>query len=309
MTSDATASSAALSPRDLFGALSGFGRGLLRPRRPDDRLLASISDAGLPRGDRTVTVRPLPQVSRALPAGGIIEGAGPLRRVRNAMTGFVVEHPDATFVVDPSYCRDAPERALAELPGMLRRLVAPPADTVATVDSLRAAQVRPDFALPTHAHWDHVCGLLDLPSLPVHLRTIERDWILGPGPAPVGGVRPALTDGRSVETYDLGGPPVATFTASHDMFGDGSVILVDLAGHTPGSIGVLARTATGWVLIAGDAAWHYDQVDLIRQKPSFPGDFVDEDRDAAFAALHRLHLARHQMRIVPTHDHDATSLL
>ncbi|MGH3350755.1 MAG: MBL fold metallo-hydrolase [Nocardioides sp.] len=309
MTSDPSASPEQPTPGALIGALSGFGRGLFRPRQPDERLLASITDAGLPRGDRTVTVRALPQVPRTLPAGGIIEGAGLHRRVRNAMTSFVVQHPEATFVVDPAYCRDAPHRALSELPGMLRRLVTPPADTIATVDSLQAADVRPDFALPTHAHWDHVCGLLDLPDLPVHLRTTERDWILGPGRPPVGGVRPALTDGRPTETYDLDGPPVATFTSSHDLFGDGSVVLVELAGHTPGSVGVLARTTAGWVLIAGDAAWHYDQVDLIRQKPAFPGDLVDEDRDAAFASLHRLHLARHLMRVVPTHDHDASNLL
>ncbi|MFE7225436.1 MBL fold metallo-hydrolase [Nocardioides sp. NPDC057577] len=309
MTSDPTATPATPTARELVGALGGFGRGLLRPRRPDQRLLSSITDAGLPQGDRTVTVSTMPQVPRSLPAGGLIEGAGLRRRVRNAMTCFVISHPEATFVVDPSYCRDAPERALSELPAMLRRLVTPPADTIATIDSLRTALVEPDFALPTHAHWDHVCGLLDLPGLPVRLRTIERDWILGPGRPPVGGVRPALTDGRPVETYDLDGPPVATFTASHDLFGDSSVLLVELAGHTPGSIGVLARTASGWVLIAGDAAWHYDQVDLIRQKPAFPGDLVDEDRDAAFATLHRLHLARHLMRVVPTHDHDASSRL
>ncbi|MEU0312675.1 MBL fold metallo-hydrolase [Nocardioides sp. NPDC006273] len=309
MTSDPTASPATPTSRELIGAMSGFGRGLLRPRRPDERLLASITDTGLPRGERTVTVRTMPQVPRSLPAGGLIEGAGLHRRVRNAMTCFIVIHPEATFVVDPSYCRDAPGRVLTEFPVLFRRLVAPPVGTIPTVESLRSAQIQPDFALPTHAHWDHVCGLLDLPGLPVRLRTIERDWILGPGRPPVGGVRPALTDGRAVETYDLDGPPVATFTASHDLFGDSSVLLVELAGHTPGSIGVLARTPSGWVLIAGDAAWHYDQVDLIRQKPAFPGDLVDEDRDAAFATLHRLHLARHLMRVVPTHDHDASSRL
>ncbi|MDG3016997.1 MBL fold metallo-hydrolase [Speluncibacter jeojiensis] len=296
---------------ELLGAAGGFVRGMLRPRPVDSRLIDTITDAGLPEGGATVTVRALPQVPRSVPAGGVIEGAGMRRRVRNAMTTFVVEHPEATFLVDPSYCRDAPHRAIAELPGVLRPVVTPPADTLATVDSLAAAGVGriPDFALPTHAHWDHVCGLLDLPGIPVHLRNTERDWILGPARPPVGGVRSALTDGRAIVAYELDGPPVATFTASHDLFGDGAVILVELAGHTPGSIGVLGRTDAGWVLLAGDAAWHYEQVDRVRQKPAFPGVFVDEDRDAAFAALHRLHLARRLVRVVPTHDHDAAAAL
>jgi glyoxylase-like metal-dependent hydrolase (beta-lactamase superfamily II) len=193
----------------------------------------------------------------------------------------------------------------------LRRVVTPPAGTIATVDALQAGApgTTPDFALPTHAHWDHVCGLLDFAGLPVYLRDAERDWILGGDRPPVGGVRSALTDGRPVVPYELDGPPVATFTASHDLFGDGAVLLVELAGHTPGSIGVLVRTDSGWVLVAGDAAWHYEQVDRVRQKPAFPGNLVDSDRDAAFATLHRLHLARHLVRVVPTHDHDATAQL
>ncbi|WP_245848711.1 hypothetical protein [Mycobacterium palustre] len=96
-----------------------------------------------------------------------------------------------------------------------------------------------------------------------------------------------------------------TFAASHDLFGDGAVVLVDLAGHTPGSVGVLAHTRRGWLLIAGDAAWHTLQIDKVRQKSSYPGVFVDEDRDETFRTLHRLHRARHIVSIIPTHDHQA----
>ncbi|MFD4325122.1 hypothetical protein ACFWQC_10840 [Nocardioides sp. NPDC058538] len=75
MTSNPTDSPATPAARELIGALTGFGRGMLRPRRPDERLLSTITDAGLPSGDRTVTVSTMPQVPRSLPAGGLIEGA------------------------------------------------------------------------------------------------------------------------------------------------------------------------------------------------------------------------------------------
>lgn len=295
-------------PRVYAAAAAESVRGAIRPRRPDQRLLDSIVDAGMPEARRTVKVRALPQVPRQVPAAGIIEGKRSLHPVGITLTSFVVEHPEATFIVDPAYCRDASTRVLHELAAPLRAAVTPPKTTVATVDLLGDVAQRLDFALPTHAHWDHVCGLLDLPGLPVHLRETERDWILGGSVAPVGGVRDSLA-ARPTVTYELDGPPVATFTASHDFFGDGSVVLVELAGHTPGSVGVLAHTEDGWVLIAGDAAWHHEQVDLVRQKPGFPGRLVDNDRDATFATLHRLHLARHLMRVVPTHDHDAAAHL
>ncbi|MDM4142319.1 MULTISPECIES: MBL fold metallo-hydrolase [Mycobacterium] len=292
--------------RQCCSAATGLVFGMMRPRRPDERFIRTITDAGLPTPGRTVTVTALPQVPRSVPTAAIVEGVFTPARIENSLTSFVVCHPDATFIVDPAVCVDVERRAIAQLPAVLRVAVRPPAGTVPTINALGRLPeaTRLDFALPTHAHWDHVSGLLDLPGLPVHLHRTEHDWI-GAGPvAPVGGVRDSLR-GRAVVDYELDGPPVLTFTRSRDLFGDRSVLLVDLAGHTPGSVGVLAHTARGWILIAGDAAWHAMQIEKVRQKSSYPGVLVDEDREQTFKTLHRLHLARHAVTIVPTHDHQA----
>ncbi|WP_338856483.1 MBL fold metallo-hydrolase [Gordonia hongkongensis] len=210
-------------------------RGAIRPRPPDLRLIDAIEDARLPDSEVTVRVRALPQVARRVPLAGLVEGARTLRRASSAMTTFVVEHPEATFLVDPGFCRDAHHRVLPELPTILRPLITPPRSTVSTADGLelRPLHRSPDFALPTHAHWDHVCGLLDLPGLPVWLPRAEREWMMAGSRPPVGGVRAALTDSRPILDYELDGPPVSTFAASHDLFDDGSVVVVDLGGHTP----------------------------------------------------------------------------
>ncbi|WP_067687143.1 MBL fold metallo-hydrolase [Nocardia jejuensis] len=288
------------------GAAAGLLIGAVRPRRRDERLLRSITDAGLPTARATVKITTLEQAPRSVPTAAVVEGTFTPRRVDNSLNTFVVQHPRATFLVDPAVCLDAEERAIAQLPAVLRGVVRPPADTLATITALQREPALPtaDFALPTHAHWDHVCGLLDMPGLPVHLHGVEHRWISHGEVAPVGGVRDALVD-RPLIDYELDGPPILTFTRSHDLFGDGSIVLVDLAGHTPGSVGILAHTENGWVLLAGDAAWHNLQIEGVRQKSSFPGGFADEDRDKTFRTLHRLHLARHLVTIVPTHDHSA----
>ncbi|OBK78910.1 MBL fold metallo-hydrolase [Mycobacterium sp. 1165178.9] len=304
----ATAPDPVRSPsiRQCCGAAAGFALGMVWPRRPDERFIQSVVDAGLPTPGRTVVVTALPQVPRPVPTVAVVEGTFTPARIENSLTSFVITHPDSTFIVDPAACVDVEQRAIAQLPAVLRVAVRPPAGTIPTrtaLDRLPHAS-RLDFAVPTHAHWDHVSGLLDLPDLPVHLHRREHDWISSGSVAPVGGVRDSLR-GRTVIGYDLDGPPVLTFTASHDLFGDHSVILVDLAGHTPGSVGVLAHTARGWILIAGDAAWHHLQIDKVRQKSSYPGNLVDEDREQTFKTLQRLHLARHAVTIIPTHDHQA----
>jgi glyoxylase-like metal-dependent hydrolase (beta-lactamase superfamily II) len=291
-------------------ALAHVPIGLLRPRRAERDFLRSLRDAGLPSTTQTVSVRPLRQVAKTVPTAMIVEGRRRPRRIPIALTAFVVEHPQARFVVDPALCVDAVHRAVAQLPTALRVSVRPPRDAVPTAHALAELPDPPvlDFALPTHLHWDHICGVLDLPDLPVFAHSVELSWATTGPVVPVGGVRDAL-EHRPICSYSLDGPPVATFERSHDLFGDGAVILVDVGGHTPGSIGVLAHTERGWILLAGDAAWHTYQIDDIRQKTSYPGELADEDRDLCFHTLHRLHAAREQMRIIPSHDYVASCTL
>jgi glyoxylase-like metal-dependent hydrolase (beta-lactamase superfamily II) len=153
-----------------------------------------------------------------------------------------------------------------------RRVADPLAGIVPTTSALEEqgyASADIDFALPTHAHWDHVCGLLDLPGLPLYLHRTEHDWVTTGSVAPVGGVRDSL-DGRTTIDYDLDGPPV---------------------------------------LLPGDAAWHTYQVEYIRQKSSYPGGLADEDRAESFRTLHRLHAIKDRVMVVPTHDPDAAKRL
>ncbi len=296
-------------PKTYATAVATTITGAIRPKQPDQRFLASLTDAGIPDGRTVVRVRPLRQVPSDVPTAFVVEGRRRPAKIRMGMTTFLVEHPDATFLVDPSICEDVRGRALSEMPAGLRKAVEPPRDIVPVRDMLTEVGLGPAdiaFALPTHLHWDHVSGLLDLPGLEIKAHDVEWTWAMGTSVAPSPGVRASLVD-RPVDTYDLDGPPVLTFTRSHDLLGDGSVLLVDLAGHSPGSVGVLLRTARGPVLIAGDAAWNTAQIGDIRQKAGFPGCFVDDDRRETFRTLHRLHATRHRATILPTHDHDASS--
>ena len=273
------------------GALLGLGAGIIRPRRADARFLASLRNAGLPKATATVSVSPLRQVPRSVPTALIVEGRRRPRRIENSLASFVVTHPTATFVVDPGVCVNVGERAVAQLPAVLRAAVKPSADVVPTAAALAEqgyAMADIDFALPTHAHWDHVCGLLDLPGLPVYLHRTEHDWVTTGSVVPVGGVRDSLEERPTID-YDLDGPPVLTFARSHDLFGDGSVVVVDLAGHTPGSVGV--------------------RVLVIPHVATDPVGLADEDRVEAFQTLLRLHVVKYHVRVVPTHDPSAARRL
>lgn len=85
-------------------------------------------------------------------------------------------------------------------------------------------------------------------------RTIEL-----PDPTSSGSTEPRRTDSR--EQMNLSGPwsPLGYLPSTIDLFGDGSLYVVDAPGHLPGHINLLARTerrdggGSRWVYLAGDA--------------------------------------------------------
>jgi glyoxylase-like metal-dependent hydrolase (beta-lactamase superfamily II) len=293
-------------------ALAATAPRLLAPRRPDRRLLEKLSGALAepPPAHRTVRVRPLVHLSRLVPAPAVVEGQFRPASVASGMVTFLVEHPEATFLVDPALCAGTRARVLCGMAAPTRRLLAADVDGPGVLEVLSAAGVEAasiDFAVATHLHWDHVSGLLELPDVPLRVSAGEGTPAactrLGRGAAAV----PGLAEAVLPRPFDLDGPPVLTFGRSHDLFGDGSVLAVDLAGHTPGSVGFLLATAGGRVLLAGDAAWSAAQIRRVRQKAPLPGWLVDTDRDLAFRTLHRLHALPASVTALPAHDTDAVA--
>lgn len=62
--------------------------------------------------------------------------------------------------------------------------------------------------------------------------------------------------------------PLGAFSASRDLFGDGSVLLIDVSGATPGGLAVLVRLPHSPVLLCGNLAWTGEQARYVRE-PGF----------------------------------------
>lgn len=282
---------------------------LLRPRRPDAKFLASLPDAPVPPARTTVGLAALPQGQTAAPAFLVAEGVRNVECMPMVYGSFIVTHPRARFLVDPALCDDVHGRVLPGHPFPLGLLTYPQRPVVGMAEALARRELSVsdiDFALATHLHWDHVAGLMDLPT-DVQLRACgtEYHWATSGSSAPYGVVRAPLRN-RTVAELDLDGPPVLTFGASHDLFGDGSVVLVDLAGHTPGSIGVLLAVDDGSrVLLAGDAVWNRLQISTIRSKAPMPGQLFDAQPDLTFRTVQRLHALPAGIEVIASHDYDA----
>ena len=168
---------------------------------------------------------------------------------------YRVRHPRGTFLIDAGLSKHAaPE--LSGFPFKEREVLAHDEDP-SLGDALRTVgDPHLDFVLLTHSHWDHSDELAD-PTNP-HL-------LVGPGEADFSAhletsassiLREVKLVRYDVSSFAWDGPGYEGFSASHDWFHDGSVVLVPLPGHTPGSVGSFLNSVHGRrLLFVDDTAW------------------------------------------------------
>ncbi len=269
--------------------------------------------AAAPRSEVKLTVEALRTASASAPRCAAAGQASCLGTIEVRHAAFLVRHPRGNFLVDASFASNA-ESQVARF-GFFERQALAFKRTSSLHAALKAAQEpKIDFVLLTHAHWDHTNGLQELDHPRVVVGPGEQELIASyprEGAQPI--VMPDHLRGANVESFKWDGPAYENFPASHDWFGDGSVVLVPLPGHTPGSIGVFLQQVAGKrVLLVGDAAWSMDAISLPSHKLKPLSALTDADQSALAQTLwrlHRLHERDPSLVIIPSHDGAAIDAL
>src|SRR5712672_2528076 len=183
------------------------------------------------------------------------------------------------------------------LPDLLRRIGEDPA-------KLR-------WAILSHAHLDHAGGLMDLPHLPVLLTREELQFATDPSVQAKGYVIAAHTQKfppAAAPTLQFDPIPYETFDESADLYKDGSVVVVPLRGHTPGSVGIFVNLSPAQRLFyVGDAV---DDERGFQERLAKSLILRDSDNDTALAnqivgRLSELHEKLLGLAIIPAHGRSA----
>jgi len=217
------------------------------------------------------------------------------------MGGILIQHPQGTLLFDTGFGRNV-DQHFRTTPWLMQA-TSTYTKEVPVVEQLRAAGITLSGIVLTHAHWDHVSGIEDMPGVPVWINQPELDFVHSDHHA----TRLIRSFGDvQYKLYDFSGGPYLGFEKSLDVFGDGSVVLVPAPGHSPGSIIAFIATPDGkrYALI-GDLVWQKEGIDLPAEKPWMSRRMVDWDAQRVRGLITRVHLLQRalpELVVVPAHD-------
>jgi len=140
-----------------------------------------------------------------------------------------------------------------------------PKTLAAQLDELGVKPSDIKFVAVSHTHPDHVGNVTLFPQSTLLVQKAEYDW-----PSPLG---PRFKPEH----------PATKLDGDHDVFGDGSVVIIATPGHTPGHQSLLVKLRmTGAVLLSGDAV-HFKENWDNRRVPS-----QNTDKDQTNASMQRM---------------------
>jgi glyoxylase-like metal-dependent hydrolase (beta-lactamase superfamily II) len=171
------------------------------------------------------------------------------------------------------------------------------------------AKVR--WAILSHAHLDHAGGLMDLPQLQVLITREELQFANDPE-VQIKGYMIATHAQRlpspDKPTLQFEPKPYETFDESADLYKDGSVVVVPLRGHTPGSVGIFVNLSPARrFFYVGDAV---DDERGFEERVGKSLILRDSDNDVSLAnqvvsRLSELHEKVPGLAIIPAHGRSA----
>jgi N-acyl homoserine lactone hydrolase len=256
--------------------------------------------------------RPPAQMAlRILPTGVIHRNAalayrgGSFSDARDfTMTAVLVEHPHGDVLIDTGFGRGLAAQ-LQRMPWAFRMTTDHEPGTTAAdqLDTAGYDRERLRAILITHAHWDHVSGIADFAGVPVMVTADEHRFIAD------GGWITALareSPDAQYQEYAFDDGAYLGFPASHDLHGDGAIVVVPAPGHTPGSVIVFVSLPDQRrFAFIGDLAWQSEGVTQ-REERAWPLRMLADDDPAQLrdALLRMSAIAARfpEITIVPAHD-------
>jgi glyoxylase-like metal-dependent hydrolase (beta-lactamase superfamily II) len=112
--------------------------------------------------------------------------------------------------------------------------------------------------------------------------------------------------GIRYEEYGFEGGPYLGFPSSHDVYGDGSIVVVPAPGHTPGGVIIFVTLQDGKrYALVGDLVWQLEGITQREERPWITRRGADSDAEGNRENMLRIIALKERLPdliIVPAHD-------
>ncbi len=176
---------------------------------------------------------------------------------------FVIRHPKGTLVWDTGL-----GDKLAETKGGVDFDLGHMQVDATLIDQLKAIGLTPDdvtYLSFSHTHFDHTGNANEFPGATWILNKAELAWAESK-PGPFVNID-TFSDYKTAKTQIIDG--------DHDVFGDGSVVILKTPGHTPGHQSLQLRLKKAGVVILSGDLFHQRANYVFRRVPPFNVERAD----------------------------------
>jgi glyoxylase-like metal-dependent hydrolase (beta-lactamase superfamily II) len=268
----------------------------VRPLTPDTEVGFSLLNAG------TMTTR-----------RKYFEISGNMERLQVPALFAVLEHPrEGTVLFDTGYTPRF-HRGTRHFPHCIYGIVTPvnvtPKETA--VRQLASRGISPEsvrWIVLSHFDPDHYGGLKDFPNATVVCRADA--WTHVAGKEGLAALRAHMLPGHLPDDIcgrlqllpQFEGETLGPFAHSLDLFGDGSIRLIDLPGHAPGHVGAWIRgTDEQHYALVADAVWTADSIAYPDKGLHRLLAHSTREREATVRLLQKLKASHPNVAIIPSH--------
>jgi glyoxylase-like metal-dependent hydrolase (beta-lactamase superfamily II) len=241
-----------------------------------------------------------------VPSAGFSPGWSIARMDIPLVVAVVVRDSGDVLLVDAGWSEEACE-GVARVYGRLRSVYLGARTrrddaVVRQLARLGIARDRVKAIVATHLHLDHVGGVEDFPDAEVVCTDAE---LSAHRARKSPGYFARDLERARVRAVALAGAPTYGFPASHDLFGDGEVTLLDARGHTQGSCAVALRAREQCYVHLGDAVYQTWEHGLSPAGPSRFARITAWSRSQQRATYEHIRACEADPRrpiLVPSHD-------
>lgn len=195
-------------------------------------------------------------------------------RIWLPVTAYLIEHPKGNILIDTGWYTDVRTNPIKHLSAPLYMASKPKLpEGKAINEQLKNLNIETkdlDYVFLTHMDCDHASGLELVKDAKKIMISEEEFKAINKG-----NVRYAkrFWSGINIESFKMEESEYGPFNRAYDVYGDGTVVLIDAKGHTKGNIVVMVKNNNKFALITGDCGYAKDSWESLRM----PGPLVNKE--------------------------------